>query len=363
MSRTTVSDRAQVTCDCDSCANSIPGGSPCSGWFGSVAALFMDRNESGHYQFSYDNDPLGSRDHIHLLDIREADMGLSGGFDVRIGHYFQGGQLGIELIYWGLYPGSQQSILTPSGFVGTLDPILNFDRVSIGGTGVDAWTNGAGAHRIRRSFDIHNAEINLVNFSGCTIYDACGKPKFCFSWGAGFRFFQFSEELLFSTREAGMSARFDDGQNQIDYSVDVDNNLFGGQIGGEGRWFATDKLSIVLSSKVGLFGNSVQHRSRIQDEQGRIAIVNDGPLGGAAWDVNSHKGDVAVLAELNLALSYCLTQNISFIAGYRVMGVSNVALSADQIPTDLRRVNAASTIDSDNGLLLHGGHAGIEFLY
>jgi hypothetical protein len=145
--------------------------------------------------------------------------------------------------------------------------------------------------------------------------------------------------------------------------VDVDNNLFGGQIGGEGRWFATDKLSIVLSSKVGLFGNSIQHRSRIQDEQGRIALVNDGPLDGAAWDVNSHKGDVAVLAELNLGLSYCLTRNISLIAGYRVMGVSGVALSAEQIPNDLRRVNDAYTINSDNGLLLHGGHAGIEFLY
>ncbi len=336
----------------------VTAGNPRCGWFGGVKGLIMNRDNEDHYHFSFGS----GFQSLQLLDTRDAEMDYSAGAEAHFGRYFCCGRKAWEVRYWGIYPEQQESVITSAQVVGNLDAILNFDQLEIGGLGVENWVNNADAHRVRRQFQFNNAEFNIINYAGCAGYGCCGQQRFHVNWGYGFRLFIFNEDLEFAARDAGSGVAFVGGEDQVTYNVETDNHLFGFQGSCDMKYNITCKLALTMNTKVGLFANYIEHKSRIH-ANGRDAVIDNGPNLGRSWNVASSKDDVAFLGEINMGLDYQLSCRWSLNAGYRAMAIAGVALPSEQIPSDLRGIDDALFIDSNGSLILHGAYFGAEYNY
>jgi hypothetical protein len=345
-------------------------------WFGGVRVLGMTLESQDEHWFSYDDINLENQ----ILNHEDADMDWAGGVEASIGRYFNCCQNGIELVYWGLYPDSSEASVTAADVQGTLNHVFTFNSLSyddgLGGgvAALDDWFNDAQIHRVRRDWEFHNVEVNLLTFrngfmggcgcgpsipSGC--WDSC-QPRVNLSFLAGFRFFRFDEYLQFASDNS--ETVFDGDPDEVYYDVDVDNELYGIQIGGEAELFVTRRLSFSAGTKFGVFENNMEQRQLIAGANG-AAVVNDpiSPNFGQAYDITSSEEDVAVLGELETGVNVYLLHNLRATAGYRVLAISGVARTTDQIPYNFDDILGAREINTEGSMVLHGGYAGLEFNY
>ncbi len=342
------------------CAGCVTGCGPCARgvcgkWFGSAGGLMMTRDDGNPYPFSFDT----ADEAIQLTNTRDADMDWGGGFDVRIGRYLKCGKFAVQGVYWGVYPNSEETSTLWNQVNGNLNGILNWDQLDYDGASADGWVNNAEAHRVRREFEFHNVEVNLLHFP-TLCGNPCGPQRFCFNWGGGVRYFRFDEHLQFGADD--LDTEFTGADNEIYYDIDVNNNLIGFQLNAQGQYYVTKRLSLLAGTKVGVFANYIDHHSRIGGALGD-AVINNGPNAGQAFNVTSDKNDIALLGEIDLGLNYQMTRCWSATLGYRAVAVSGVALPTNQIYPDLRGIQDVAIIDSNGSLILHGGYAGVEFNY
>jgi hypothetical protein len=249
---------------------------------------------------------------------------------------------------------------------GALWGIHNWQHLTYNHDLADRWVNGLGGagaacHAIWRDTEVHNVEINVLHFLGyCpqSCYD--GGSRWNMNWLAGFRYFNFNDELLFGA-DTSVDGKFTfDDPTEIFYSVATNNHLIGFQFGADGEYCLTPRLWLDMGVKCGVFGNSIEHESWIGGSAG-YAEINDGPYSGYDFAVDNSASDLAMLGELDLGLSYYVTYRWKLTAGYRLVGVSGVALPTNQIYPDLRGLNDVQVIDTNGNLILHGGYAGVEY--
>ncbi len=98
----------------------------------------------------------------------------------------------------------------------------------------------------------------------------------------------------------------------------------------------------------------------IYDQNGTMATINSGSYAGTAYDFGSTKTDTAFLAELDLGLAYQFSNNWRSTLGYRVIGISGVALAPNQIPVAFEDVQQVNRIKSNNSLSMNGIFWGLE---
>lgn len=318
-----------------------------SAWFASVNGMFMSRDAGHHHRFSFGTGNLA----LQLVDVPDANMDLTGGFETRIGRTFNCGQNAIEVSYWRLFPGTGESTVYGSQVSGDLNAILNYNQLNYNGNTADAFSDNGVAHRVRRDMDFQNAEINLVRYSQ--------KPcsNWSFEWRTGPQYFRFSEDLEFAADNA--DTNFTGAANELYHTVDVENNLIGWRLAGSGTRQITRRLSTKFSVGGGLFANYIDHHSRIGGSAGD-AVINNGPFVNRAYNVQSNTTSVAFLGQIDGRVNYQIGCRWNVYAGYRLMAISGVALPADQIYHDLRGINDVEEIESDGALMLHGGYAGLE---
>ncbi|MEO8497089.1 MAG: BBP7 family outer membrane beta-barrel protein, partial [Planctomycetota bacterium] len=327
-------------------------------WFGSFGGLVMTRTRSSHHTFSYGT----GNEADQRTDSRDADMDWAGGFDVRFGRYFNCQRNAIEAVYWGIFPASQSTQTVSANVLGNLNGILNWNSLDYAGNTADVYVNVApgedSVHRVTRDYAFQNLELNLWRFCGNCGGGACDCSRLRTSWLAGVRYFRFDERLLFASDANDTSIS---GENdELYYSIDIKNHLLGFQVGNEAQYCVTDRLTANLGTKLGIFGNQINHVSEIGGNLG-TATINNGPFSGEEFWVSSSKKDVAFLGEVNLGLRYCFTRCWTGTIGYRAVAVTGVALPADQIYPDLRGINDVENIDSSRCLVLHGGYAGLGY--
>jgi hypothetical protein len=159
------------------------------------------------------------------------------------------------------------------------------------------------------------------------------------SWLAGFRYVNLDERFNIHASD------FNTGGS--DYSIGSWNHLFGGQIGARlaGR---RCRLSWDITGKAGLFGNAGGQRTAIADFDNTFALRN----------THASATNVAFVADINVSLSWRLSDVWAVRGGYQVMWVEGVALAPDQLDfTDTPL--SSTTVDHSGGACWHGAHVGL----
>lgn len=284
-------------------------------WVGSVGALLLARDDGNHYFFSYDS----AIEIFQILDSRDADFGVTAGAEARIVRFDTCTCMGIEGVYWGQFPTQESAYAYADDVIGDLNPILNYDQIDYNGSPGNAFVNKAMVHRLQRESEIHNVEINLLrglpaDDGGCSPWIFCG--------AAGFRYFRFEESLEFAADT--VDTVFTCDPNELYYNIDVENNLFGLQLGGAAERRVGERWSFSLGAKSGVFANSASADSRIGGAAG-VATVNNGPNDGLAWLVPADKVDVAFLGEVHAGLACRISQTWRVIGEYRALSASAVS--------------------------------------
>ena len=332
----------------------------CPQWYGRVGASYMTRDDDNVVWFSFDT---GNQGNV-FLNSRDIGGGWGWGADAVIGYSLGDGNGAIEASYWGIYPGTRAgTALDPDGTTGTandLDSTFAFDSLDYNGGTIAGFYQNAEMHILRRSYETHNVEVNYVGSPGGSYYGA--RYGWNWRWLVGLRYMKFNDGFDYITDDADLVLTGD--PNEVTYSVDVDNHLIGVQAGGGFDFWFTDCLSFYANAKAGVYGVYMRNRSRIGGSAG-AAVVNNAlsPYNGLAFNVNSSKDDVAMMAEIDLGMRWAFSQHWSAVGGYRAVGVSGVALSTNQIPQYFADIGGVRDIDSNGSVILHGGYFGLEFLY
>jgi hypothetical protein len=347
---------ADGTCDMGGMCG-LGGCGCCGNWFGGVYGLIMDRDDENNLWLSYDNEANQSR----LLSSQDADMDWSGGFEARVGRYFNGCNNALEVVYWGIFADTSEANAYAADSNGELLSALRFEALTYdfgaGPQPVFSLYDNAQRHRLTRSNEFHNIEINLLG--------RCMQPcsNLRLGWAAGVRYFRFDEGFQYSTDPT--DTQFTGAPEELHYTIDCLNQLVGAQIGGRADWYCWHGLNLYADAKVGVYNNHIQYHQTIAGDFGPAVIDDPGtPYDGQYVEMCDSKDDVSILAELNLGTSYCVTRCFSITGGYRAVAVSGVALTTNQVPVDfIANLDSLGAVDSNGDLILHGAYAGVNFNY
>lgn len=343
---------ATGTCSVDGCG--ACGGCACSPWFGGIYGLVM-RLDNGHSTYlAYESGmPFPA-----ILQTGDAALQYGGGFETRIGRYLND-CWAVEGVYWGLFPDTQTASINTNDYAGMISSSLSFNGLNYNNgaqvNSVLTWygTPAAGAQLqcIRRSFEAHNVEVNFIRNpyrrTGCVHYELL----------MGARYLNLNDRFSYLTDYTSTTLG-DDPNNELDYTIDVDNNLIGAQIGGRMDYYFWRCFSVNVGSKLGIYGNHISHRQYIQGGNG---FAYNGA--GENYDINSSRNQVAFVGELFAGLSYDINQCWRLTGGYRALTACGVATSVGNIPRDrdFASLTRSGEIQADDSLLLHGAYFGLEY--
>lgn len=311
----------------------------------SIQGLFFDRDYENHRTLS--RNPSGD-----TLYTTDADHGTFGGVQVDLQSRGQNGR-GWGFTYWGLYPAQATASLTGTP---VYTVIRGFDQLNYGGFDLYSIYGQGDTHTVTRDSDINNFEFNMLRNGGC--FTTRRGNRASYELLSGVRWFQLNETLNFQSLST-----FGGYPPELNFNSEVENNLFGFQVGGKTEYCLTNRLRFGAGTKVGLFNNNINIRQQFNDGAGGYATLNTGAYAGQDYDFSDEKNDVALLGELDFSLYYHMSQRTRAVFGYRAVGVSGLALAADQIPDDFSDVEKTFRTNSNSSLMLHGGHAGLEFCY
>ncbi|MDZ4778713.1 MAG: BBP7 family outer membrane beta-barrel protein [Planctomycetia bacterium] len=327
---------------------------PCTPrWYVAAGGLYMNRDGSNDFWTTYENNvPFNQMMH-------SPDTDWNGGFFATIGHRFGCcSQHAIEGSFWMLDPLEGENQVGRTG-ANTLATPIDLGDVTIGPNPATFYFDDAQTHRITRHDEIYNVEVNYYY----DLLPAAYNRAFSAQLLMGVRYFRFDENLVFSSVINGSTFGANGGADEAHLGIRAENNLVGFQIGTRLNYYLTQDLSFFATPKFGIYGNDIQQRVSLASGDGfnGVAAPVGGPVGGFPFE--SSKRDVSVLAELDLGVNWQLTQRWSVFGGYRLVAVSGLALSDEQIPAFLVDYPAINDIDSNGHLLLHGGFAGVQYAY
>jgi len=318
-------------------------GTPCGPkWSARFGALIMTRDNPNGVWLSFNNTNINTR----LLSTRDADVdNWKGGFEVSLSRMI-GTNHAISVTYWTLdrfeEAGSTRSEANQ------LNTPIDLNNVTLDGANVDTFFDAAREHRIERTNEFHNIEINLIHMP----MQAYGNSAVSLNWLAGIRYFRFDEGLQFGSVSFDNEFGSNGGLNEAYLDIDVLNNLVGFQLGSDGRFQVARSLALLGGIRAGIYGNHIQHRTQLLRGDGFQGLL-----------VNSSENDVSLLGEINLTIEWQPARWFAGYLGYRAVFVSGVALSDNQIPIFLADTGGISDIDSNGELILHGITAGGQFMW
>ncbi len=310
-------------------------------WWFQVGGLVMARDYNDELWFSCSLLNPSQR----VLTTADVEADYEGGIEATLGHRL-GANWWALLTYWTLEPMNEQVVVQdPTGQLGTT---LDFLSLSLSGTPVTDWYDYALAHKLALRSEFHNVELNFVHnrwpVKPCS-------PLF-FSYQVGARWFRFDEDFLYASADTATTFGTDPA-NEIYLDIDVSNNLIGAQVGCMLEYYFWRHLGVFVAPRVGIYSNHMTLKYRIYSGDGLSAL-----------DVRSNKGDFAALAQLDVGAAWWINPNLSLWIGYRLVAVSGVALTTDQMPLHVMDdVDLIRQIDSNGHLLLHGGFAGLTWTF
>jgi len=345
-------------------------------WFGGAGALIMGRNRANPFWTSYETNNNANQ----VFNTQNAVVDWTGGWAITGGYMFGGcgcptsccdggpamggfGGLGcggcgggwapgVAFTYWGLgdMNGFAQ-INSPTDELSTpIDLNTQFGAIEIGGVPAADYFDNAASHRIMRQDRVNNFELNYL--FGVWNYERVTFLPFC-----GFRYFRFDEQLTFAGLTGG-----GDWANPNDWAAHqnrVVNNLYGFQLGSYFNYMVASRIGVFVGPKIGIYNNQMNGRTRLFDGNGTLALdENNNP-----YDIPAHKSDFSMIGEIDTGFTYFFRPNIFAYMGYRVVAVSNIALSDNQFLIYEADVKGFGEMKENGDLILHGAMLGAGFVF
>jgi hypothetical protein len=146
---------------------------------------------------------------------------------------------------------------------------------------------------------------------------------------AGFRCVEMSDAL--STNIGGLAT----------YDINVNNHLYGAQLGADVALLRLNRLEIDWFGKAGIYGSSADQTTTIRG------------VGGAVPNLSAHAGQTAFIGEMDLTGRYQINQHWSLLGGYRVLWFGGVALAPNQIASS-NVATGAATLNNNSQPIYHG---------
>ncbi len=357
--RTAFGDELASSC----CGESLCCEPACGHWFGAVAGLVMTRNRANPYWTTYETNNNVNQ----LMNTQNAKADWVGGGQITVGYGFGGvgagcggcGECGgynpcgcygpgIAFTYWGLGQMNGYAELTdPNNNLSTpINLQTQTGDVMIGSNPASYYFDNSPDQRIWRNDRVNNFELNFIQGPILT------GGRLTVVGLAGFRYFRFDERLTYGSVAFGHSFGDNGGADEAYLSFRTTNNLFGAQVGALLNYSITQRFGAFFVPKVGVFGNQMNSHTTLLSGNG---------LQG--FDIYGHKSDVSLLGELDAGLNYALLPNLWVFGGYRVVGVTNLALADNQFLPYLADTAGFAQVKQSGSLILHGALFGIAYLY
>ncbi len=310
-------------------------------WVFGARGLVMRRDYEDDKSLSYDPaDPTNV-----FATSTSVKMGSMNGYEVFLSRRNCNGR-GFEARYWELNPGVNDYTLANSPNTA----LSGFNQVDFGAQSVYSIYNASDSHSFYRENQFNNLELNLLRLAGSN--NCCGSS---WEWLAGFRWFRFDESFRYATYTANAAY-----PPQLFYDTRVNNNLYGFQVGGRTERCLCKGWGLQFDSKVGIFGNHLDHQQSISDGNGTFAVINSGPYAGQDYAFSSNKNDFSMMGQIDLGLYYQFSSCWRAVGGYQLLGISGVGLAPDQIPYNFTDSRDIQRIKSNGSLILHGAYFGVE---
>jgi len=385
-------------------------------WFGGFYGLYMERAGNPWRALAFST-PTGNptgyypADNEIVMNLTNLDNDTFAGAEVRFGSTLgQGGACGCgprygwEVGYWGLLEEEKTAVVTDlSTDANRLYGMISHTGVFYNGRSANDYfdygpptANPAGnVIRIRQltarnNFSMQNLEVNLLRFpvygggyyssaaggslgggrlGGCSAggCDTCGGGS-CRAGGGsasgfsatgmiGFRYVRIDDDFMFRSDFEDETAAT---TGYLSRSVDVDNHLVGAQFGCNMiyRFGCSGRWALHANSVVGVFGNHSEVWNRMNASGGPVTYQN-----GDTFNNRYQDDGISVLGELRAEASYQYSRNWRLFGGYRLVGISGVALAFDQIAAQNISAAQASYVNSNGSIFVHGLQGGVEYTY
>jgi hypothetical protein len=248
----------------------------------------------------------------------------------------------IEAGYLGAVDWDAESAVTGNN---TLFSVFSdFGTDPVGGlVGVDQ----AILHRIRTNSHLDSVELNMRRTWASYNYHFHG------SWLAGFRWLKLRDKFDFFADIEEHANEFPPGGTwpaaQTDVRVVTDNNLYGGQLGGQLGMNLCPGIIVNGEIKAGVYGVRADLDSSV------TSTVLGNPL-----IYSGDEDDVALVAEANAQLTWQFHPMWKIRGGYQFLYIEGIALPGENLNNVPLGSNVVGINDNGNALL-HGGALGVEF--
>lgn len=350
----------------DSCTTGVGedsgyGCGSCRGnWFGSVGGLVLGSPTRCSTYLTYN-----ANNFAPVMQTGDTNGVFAGGIDVTLGRMFGCGNWGTSFTYWGVYPADQSADVYNTNY--PIGAYVNFAGIDYNANPGTLYWNNVFHQRIVTNQAINSVEWNLLGNCGCgggpfgcsSCSGPCG-PRLGAGWMAGVRYFQFNDDFLFYSDNADNV--LDGSVNEMQYNISTRNNLLGFQVGGGLNYRVWNCFSLYGIGKAGIYGNHAIVNQAIYGSAGD-ATVNNGPYTGTGYRFQSSQTSLAFLGQLDLGGRYQINNCWSINAGYRMVGISGLALTDGQIPNNFAYIPDAQRVHACDSLILHGGYVGATYCW
>jgi hypothetical protein len=187
---------------------------------------------------------------------------------------------------------------------------------------------------------LYNAELNMRwnPYSRLTVL-------------AGFRWLNLGEHLVGTLDPP----TFPGESNWTFWNTTTTNNLYGFQIGDDGKIWERGRFSVDALVKAGIFDDNAEQTTEVS------VIAKE-----QRW-ASASTNHAAFVGETGLQCKYQLTRRFLLRAGYEAIWLQGVALAPGQIQatqTDLHTISVqALGVNCDSGVFYHGATAGLEYSF
>ena len=264
------------------------------------------------------------------------------------------------LVYGGLAP----PLNDPATFGGFTDPSVpqTFGLSGIGLNGfsaADVFNSGLNS-RVTRDSEFGSFEFNLLRAAagggrlthGSSVIELFG----------GLRGVSFRETTTFSAGAVqipSISSAF--------YESEVQNSLFGLQVGGRLEKPIAKGWGWTFGTRVGIYNNRIENRQRAQfvgdDGSRSTPVLLFGENAGREFDFEGTDNELAFLGELDFGVTYQFRQATRARVGFRGIAVTNVADSAGQLEDSLFDVDLISQPEAFQDLIVGGFYFGVDHAF